>query len=158
MTDKPTVEKRKRGRPPKSDKSVHSRAIGNNLWEKAFLAQLRLTGVVTTACNVAKIGRVTVYEHRQNDPEFARAWDEAREMAADRLEQEAIRRAVDGTNKPVFFQGEIVGFEKEYSDTLLVLLLKAHKPDKYRERSDVRINLAQLSDEELRLLAEGKVP
>lgn len=79
-------------------------------------------------------------------------------MAADRLEQEAIRRAVDGTNKPVFFQGEIVGFEKEYSDTLLVLLLKAHKPDKYRERSDVRINLAQLSDEELRLLAEGKVP
>lgn len=157
MTDT-TVEKRKRGRPPKIDKSLQPRAIGKNLWEKAFLAQLRLTGVVTKACDMAKVTRQTVYDRRNNDPEFAKAWDEAREMAADRLEQEAIRRAVDGVNKPVFFQGEIVGFEKEYSDTLLVLLLKAHKPDKYRERSDVRINLAQMSDEELRLLAEGKVP
>ena len=151
-------EKRRPARKPKNDKSVQPRAMGQNLWEKAFLAQLRLTGVVTQACDAAQIARHAVYDRRQNDPDFAKAWDEAREMAADRLEQEAVRRAVDGINKPVFYQGEIVGFEKEYSDTLLVLLLKAAKPDKYRERSDIRVDFSRLTDAELDDLVNGKPP
>ena len=49
--------------------------------------------------------------------------------------------------------------EHEYSDTLLIFLLKAHRPEKYRERFDVRtqgniqvtrgFDLAELTDAEL---------
>ena len=54
---------------------------------------------------------------------------------ASSLEEEAIRRAVDGVDRPVFFQGKIVGYTKEYSDTLLKFLLEAKRPAIYRARN-----------------------
>ena len=58
---------------------------------------------------------------------------EAREEACDALEAEARRRAVEGVRKPVYYRGEIVGTVKEYSDTLLIFLMKGAMPEKYRE-------------------------
>jgi hypothetical protein len=59
----------------------------------------------------------------------------AKEMAADRLEEEAWRRAVDGVDEPVgFYRGKPSAWVKRYSDTLLIFLLKALRPEKYRER------------------------
>ena len=59
------------------------------------------------------------------------------ENAADLLEEEARRRAHDGVDEPVWFQGVQCGTVRKYSDTLLIFLLKGAKPDKYRERSSV---------------------
>jgi hypothetical protein len=53
---------------------------------------------------------------------------------ADQLEQEARRRAHDGVRKPVYQGGKRVGYIQEYSDTLLIFLLKGLRPEKYRER------------------------
>lgn len=53
------------------------------------------------------------------------------------LEKEARRRAVDGVEKPVYYQGDVVGFTTEYSDTLLQTLLKANDKDKYGNKSQV---------------------
>jgi hypothetical protein len=39
---------------------------------------------------------------RHNDLAFRQAWDEAAEIAADRLEAEAWRRAVEGVDEPAF--------------------------------------------------------
>lgn len=76
---------------------------------------------------------------RKNDPEFAEAWLLALEAGNDVLEAEALRRAVDGVDEPVFTQkGELAGHVRKYSDTLLALLLKAHLPEKFRERSEVK--------------------
>jgi hypothetical protein len=58
----------------------------------------------------------------------------AYEQAGERLEQEARRRAVEGTKKNVYYQGEPCGVNTEYSDTLLIFLLKGAKPEKYAER------------------------
>ena len=52
------------------------------------------------------------------------------------MELEARRRAVKGTDKPVFQRGEQVGTIREYSDTLLMFLLKANKPEKFRDNFD----------------------
>ena len=52
------------------------------------------------------------------------------------MEAEARRRGVEGTLKPVFYKGEECGQVREYSDTLLIFLLKAHDP-KYRDRQQV---------------------
>jgi hypothetical protein len=42
-----------------------------------------------------------VYELRKHDAGFAAAWEEAEERAADALEAEAWRRAVDGVQEPL---------------------------------------------------------
>jgi hypothetical protein len=78
-----------------------------------------------------------MYDLRDEDPTFAAEWDNAIEEAADKLEGEAWRRAVEGINKPIYYQGDLVDTVKEYSDTLMGLLLKAHRPEKYRDRMDV---------------------
>lgn len=100
----------------------------------AFLDVLRSTCNVSEAARTAGVARRTVYEWRDADEAFRAAWFEAEEEAADRLEREAWRRAVEGTDKPVTFQGVITATYKEYSDRMLELLLKAHKPEKFKDR------------------------
>ena len=99
-----------------------------------FLETLRKTGNVTEAARVARISRNTVYTHRHADPVFAEAWDDAEEEATDALEYEARRRAVHGVERPVVYKGEVVATIPEYSDRLMELLLKAHRPEKFKER------------------------
>lgn len=102
--------------------------------EQKFLSVLRSTCNVTEAAKSAGVGRRTVYEWRDADPAFREQWDDAEQEAADRLEREAWRRAVDGVEKPITFQGQITDRYLEYSDRMLELLLKAHRPEKFKER------------------------
>ena len=103
----------------------------------AFLAALAKTCNVTRACEAINIARVTAYEWRDNDEKFAAEWVKARNIGADALEDEATRRAFEGTDKPVFHMGVQCGAIREYSDTLAIFLLKGAKPDKYREHTHV---------------------
>lgn len=110
----------------------------------AFLSELAERGNVTDAARAAGIPRRSAYEWRGADPDFAAAWDAALDEAADTMEREAWRRAIEGVEKPVFGSlggksgsGEI-GRVQEYSDTLLIFLLKGARPEKYRERIDAR--------------------
>jgi hypothetical protein len=102
--------------------------------EETFLEVLRQSANVSKACKAAGIGRTAAYEWAKNDSAFALAWDEALEEASDSLEEEARRRAVKGTTRPVYQGGKKVGSIQEYSDTLLIFLLKGARPQKYRER------------------------
>lgn len=90
-------------------------------------------GNVSRACEESGTARQRVYEWRAADPAFATAWDEAVEAGTDELEEEARRRAYEGVDEPVFYQGEMCGTIRKYSDTLLIFLLKGRRPDKYRE-------------------------
>lgn len=105
---------------------------------------------MSRACESVNIARATAYVWRDDDVDFARQWDEVIEAAADDLEEEARRRAFKGLMRKKFTRGgdPIIDpdtgeqySEIEYSDTLLIVLLKAHKPDKYRERVDQNIEL-----------------
>ena len=84
-------------------------------WQRAFLAALEQTGSVTESAPAAKIGRITAYDTRRADPAFAALWDQALDIAADTLEDEARKRAFAG------------------SDVLLMFLLKGIRPQKWRE-------------------------
>lgn len=106
----------------------------NDIAMMMFLAELADSGTVTAAADIAGINKKTAYRWRDSDKEFAEAWDDALEIGTDGLEREAIRRARDGLTKPVFQGGKRVGEVQEYSDTLLIFMLKARRPDKYRER------------------------
>jgi hypothetical protein len=58
---------------------------------------------------------------------------------------EAHRRAVEGSQKPVFHRGEVCGYVTEYSDQLLAMLLKADDPDRFTDRKTVRHEGVMLS-------------
>ena len=103
--------------------------------QAAFLAALATSGGnVTRACEAVDISRFTAYSWRDDDPVFAAEWERAKEAGIDALEDEARRRAFEGTGKPVFHQGIQCGTIQEYSDTLTIFLLKGARPEKYRER------------------------
>lgn len=106
-----------------------------------FLEALAKTGNVTRAAKSAHTSTVTAYAARRLDPAFKAAWDEALDTAMDTvLEPEAIRRAVEGVERPVYQGGEKIGTIREYSDTLLIFLLKGGRPARYREKHEVSGN------------------
>jgi hypothetical protein len=100
-----------------------------------FLDALAKTGNVQKAAKSAHTTPKTAYNYRHADPDFAAAWAQALDAAYDIvLEPEAMRRALDGVERPVYHQGKKVDTIREYSDTLLIFLLKGGRPAKYRER------------------------
>ncbi len=101
---------------------------------QAFLAALAETANVLKSSEIAKIARRTAYDWKSADSEFAEAWERALDIGADALEDEAVRRAVEGVDEPVFYQGKACGVVRKYSDTLLIFLLKGRRPEKYRNR------------------------
>lgn len=135
-------------------------------WGPRFLEALADSANISEACKIAKVGRTTVYERRDSDPVFAQAMADALDDAVDALELEARRRALDGCERPVYHQGAQCGTILEYSDTLMIFLLKAHRPDKYRERSEVKhtgqvavtTSARDLSDDELAAIVRRQEP
>lgn len=96
------------------------------------VAELARHGNVSEALRKAKAGRGWVYRWRQEDLEFADAFEEARKCGIEVLKDEAHRRAYTGVEEPVFYQGEEVARIRKYSDTLLMFLIKQADPT-YRE-------------------------
>lgn len=97
-----------------------------------FLAELAAAGNIAAACRATGVSRSTVYNWRQASSDFAARFTEAMDEAIDSLEAEAWRRGRDGVAKPIFYQGEVCGHIQEYSDRLLILLLQAHRPERFR--------------------------
>jgi hypothetical protein len=102
--------------------------------KRAFLAAYAVSGNVSLSAMAAKIDRRTHYKWLDADAAYTESFYEAGEAAADALESEARRRAVDGVERPVYQGGVMVGTVTEYSDNLLTFLLKGVRPEKYRER------------------------
>lgn len=109
------------------------------VWAAGWLAAFSLHGNVTNASEAVSIARSTAYALAERDTVFAAAWAEAQEEAADRIEAEIHRRAVEGVLEPVFYKGERAGYTRRYSDSLLALLAGATRPAKFRTRIDQQI-------------------
>lgn len=118
----------------------NARTRGRRDWRRPFLEALAREGTVKQACVVAGVSRQHAYRERQSNEEFAVAWHDVEESLTDGLERKAVELALAGDTK------------------MLEFLLKARRPEKYRERYDVhhsgRVDvtpekLRQMSDEEL---------
>lgn len=90
---------------------------------------------ITKACEAAGISRRVVYQWQEKDEAFSLAFHEANAIATEQLEAEAWKRATSGTPRPVYQGGVLVGEIIDKSDTLLIFLLKARAPNKYRDRA-----------------------
>ena len=102
-----------------------------------FLAAFQACGSVAKAARWAKVARTSHFEWLREDPTYRPRFVEAERQAARGLEDEAIRRAVEGVRKLVLYKGQPVYvhgeplYETEYSDRLLERLLEANNPEKF---------------------------
>jgi len=148
--------------------------------QRAFLNAYAVHGVISIAARDAGVRRQTVLDWSKADPGFAERMAQAKEEATDMLEREAVRRAAEGWEEPVFQGGREVGAVRKYSDAMLALVLKANRPKLYREniRAEVsgpdggpilhellgnmddheRILLRKVLEDAIRAQAESEVP
>ena len=119
---KRAVDKLKTG-----DKTLH-------LKKGAFLEAYITCGMITKSAKAAGVSRKTHYEWMKLDDNYNKAFKEAERIAADMLEEEAVRRARDGVVQGIYHQGKEVATKLVYSDLLLMFLLKGNKPSKFKDR------------------------
>ncbi len=109
----------------------------DNIKKKAFLSAYAECGNITQAASSAGVSRQVHYDWLDGVPGYAELFKLAGESACDKLEEEARRRAVQGTQKAIYYQGEIVGYENVYSDNLLMFMLKGERPEKFKDRTEL---------------------
>jgi hypothetical protein len=110
--------------------------------EEAFLDGLRSARSISRSAWAAGISEKSAYDWRKASQntlredgtyrdDFCVRWEEAHQAGVDMLEDEAIRRAAHGVEKPVYQGGVLVGAVTEYSDTLMMLVLRGKAPKTY---------------------------
>lgn len=121
------------------ERSTGGEKIASSLLKRAFLDALSRYGTVNRAKEeVARIYGVVVSRMRvgswvKYDKKFRDRYIMAAEDFNDRLEDAAYERGVEGWEEPVYQQGQLVGSKRVYSDSLLQMLLKGSRPQKYRD-------------------------
>lgn len=103
-------------------------------WKLVFLERLRESANVTLAARAVGRARSAVYEARERCGVFAAAWDDAMETGIDLVEAAAFKSAVYGDLEPVTNKEGICGWVVKYSDAMRALILKARRPQVYREK------------------------
>ncbi len=119
------------------------------LKKRRFLERYAETASITLASRHAGVSRRTHLNWRKKDRRFETASQEALEIAIDEIEAEARRRAKDGVLEPVYYGGKPCGAIRRYSDTLLIFLLKAARPEKYRDNYQGFVGEPRANREEL---------
>ncbi|MBI4872727.1 MAG: hypothetical protein HY814_14305 [Candidatus Riflebacteria bacterium] len=136
-------------------------------WKPAFLKALRSAGgAVQAACDAVGICRATVYAARAASTEFAAAWDDAKEAAVDDAEALLYDLAMGRVKKPVWYQGERVGFDVEQYEGSLHKYLESRRRGTWGQKRELlgedggplRVesshDLEALTDEELNALRQ----
>ena len=134
--------------------------LGTEAWQSVFLSSFSQCGNITKSSGDAGVTRQAVFYAYKRHPDFRVLYDEAKEQSIEVLEDVARKRATDS------------------SDNLLIFLLKAAKPEVYREvvrNENINVNMnanlekldKQLTDSQIdelleiveskRLALEGRV-
>lgn len=133
-------------------------------WAMPFLDHLRESANIAASARAVGVSSSTVYGLRERDADFRASWDEALEDAYDMLEAEARRRAFQGVDEQVVYQGALQwktrhwfdesGEEQweyvrdangyrvpltvtKYSDGLAQFLLKGYRRRKFGDKTEI---------------------
>lgn len=133
-------------------------------WAMPFLDHLRQSCNIAASARAAGVSSSAVYALRERDGDFKASWDEALEDAYDMLEGEARRRAFEGVEEPVIYQGNQSWLLKrwidddgevhvdyvydtngnrvpltvrKYSDSLAQFLLKGYRRRKFGDKTEI---------------------
>lgn len=109
---------------------------------KKFLEALAAGWAVRHAASHSGVHFRRWYELREKDEAFATEWSEVFEQGTQALEDEARRRAVDGYHEDTHDgSGKLVRRVHRYDGSLLQTLLKARRPEVYRDNAPARLEV-----------------
>ncbi len=117
---------------------------------KAFLAAYEECGCITRAAAAVGIDRSLHYQAKEKEPEYAVAFHLADTRWFDKLEGSARRWAAEGVEETIFrtvrkvdadgnetVERVQVGTKLRIPQTLIIKLLEAGNPEKYRNRQEI---------------------
>lgn len=97
--------------------------------KRTYLDHLEQFGLPHKAARFVGTTSARVTSERGRDEEFDLECIEAKELFRESIEEEVRRRAIDGVEEGVYFQGAKVDTVTKYSDSLLTLLVKKENPE-----------------------------
>ena len=133
-------------------------------WAMPFLDHLRESANIAASARAVGVSSSAAYGLRERDADFRASWDEALEDAFDMLEAEARRRAFQGVEEPVVYQGSMQWKTRQwidedgeehweylrdaqgnripltvtkYSDSLAQFLLKGYRRRKFGDKTEI---------------------
>lgn len=68
---------------------------------------------------------------------FKRAWDRAVQMGVERLEDTALARAIEGSERKLYRDGELVGTERFHNEALVMFFLRNRLADRYSPQAHI---------------------
>ena len=105
--------------------------------QERFLLAFEKTLHQGLACQEAGITSSAVFKWRRDDTVFEEKYLAIEETIGKAAEDEAIRRAFRGVERGIYYEGQRVALETEYSDTLLAKILSARNKAYSRAADDV---------------------
>ena len=98
-----------------------------------FRSHPELKGCRGLCAEAVGVSITTLYDHLKRDPEFAEAFEDALQAFIDEnMFAPALKRARDGVERPIIggkFKDEIITYERVYSDSLMAMMLRAHRAE-----------------------------
>lgn len=115
---------------------IHKQPRANSITpdlQRQFIAHLAATGIVSSAAR--RIGRSmeALYKLRAREGAegFAAAWNKAVDRGVSRLEDTALARAIEGQERAIVRNGEIVGHQRHHNEALTMFFLRHRLPERY---------------------------
>lgn len=104
--------------------------------QKAFLNAYISNPSIKRTCEKIGVSTVTFYNWMHKSKEFSMAFECVKKMGLQTLEDEVVRRALEGVEEAVFNKdGKVIGTKTKYSDSLLMFYLNGNAPEKYKNRN-----------------------
>jgi hypothetical protein len=128
---------------------------------RAFLAAYKNSASITQAAKAARIDRTLHYRWLRRSSGYAAAFERAKPIAAGVLLDRTVKRAIEGTLEPVFYQGQRCGLIRRYPEGTAQFLLRGLMPEVFGAKLtaevsgpggaaiEVRPDIAALTDDEL---------
>lgn len=117
---------------PVPHKQLHKNSL-NPARQRAFIAALAATGIVTDAAKAVGASQEAFYRLR-NQPgaeQFRAAWEEAVDRAIARVEDRAVQRAIEGAERPIVSGGKLLGWYRVHNEALVMFLLRRRRGERY---------------------------
>lgn len=119
-----------------------------------FVEELRKCFAPASIAHNLGISYETYRKRKNTNPEFKAAVEEARKVYTASLYQEVHRRAVDGVDKGVYYEGVCVAKEKVYSDGLLLRHITKFDPS-YQEKTASSVDQRTTVQGNVELMKDG---
>ncbi|HNQ98351.1 MAG TPA: hypothetical protein PKN52_00045 [Trueperaceae bacterium] len=107
-----------------------------------FLEKYAECGLMYVSARAAGVTPPTVTSHVENDPDFAAAFQDAKDAYRDRVMAHAYKLSIEGVEEPIIGgkdKDEVVAYKKVYATNILAMEMRRVNPD-YKDRADVNLS------------------